>query len=266
MQEASHIKSVKKLQKNIRLVLLYPNLMYPKHFKVGPEGFKSIQRQSLIRSLFVITIALIVGLSISYYNTGHHADDIFVLSIAVPISLIAIAISLRRGLNRQKELYESYLLTIDKQIITRVQKDTPVVQINKEEIKEIIKQNNGSFTITSTATTHHISIPVQVEQYEELEALLNQIKPITQKSFITFCEQYSMLMVIIILVLMNIIFLSTNKLMVSLGGILLFSVLSWSLYECTRSRNIDRKTKRSLWWIAILLLVVVGRTIITGLT
>ena len=52
----------------------------------------------------------------------------------------------------------------------------------------------------------------------------------------------------------------TNRVIVGVSGAILVAILSWSFYDVQRSKNIDLKTKRRMWWILLVLASIIGVT------
>ena len=77
------------------------------------------------------------------------------------IVLGALAFGLYRGVNRQKEIFDSYRLTLDNNAITREQHKTPTITISNTDVIEIVKNSNGSFTIKGNSPVNVIGVPSQ---------------------------------------------------------------------------------------------------------
>ncbi len=45
------------------------------------------------------------------------------------------------------------------------------------------------------------------------------------------------------------VYISKDKIVVGVSGTILLLVLGYSFYEVQISKNIDSKTKRSMWWL-----------------
>ena len=114
---------------------------------------------------------------------------------------------LYRGVNRQKEIFDSYVLTLNNNAITREQYNTSTITISNAEISEIIKKSNGSFTIKGKSTVDVIVVPSQIDEYEKLEKALADIRQITTKSSEPFLQKYSRLLSILTIGLMAAVYL-----------------------------------------------------------
>jgi hypothetical protein len=227
-----------------------------RHYKIREGGFKEIKKQLLIRSLPIMLLAAAFGIIITFINSKSTTADVNVLPIIIPLIAIALAFGLYLGINRQKDLLRSYRLTLTNNLITREQVNTPTVSIYFTDVDQIVKNKNGSFIVKGKTATDLIVIPAQIEEYTELENLLLQIKPFSTKSN-SFFQRYSIIISILTLVLMLCVYTSTNKTIVALSGTTLVAILAWSFYVTRKSKNIDVKTKRSMWWVLIVMASII---------
>ena len=236
-------------------------------FKISQDGFKEIKKQMLIRTLPVMLIAVTVGIAISFINSKDNSAEVNVLPIVIPIMAAAVGFGLYRGVNRQKSLFESYTLTITNNLVTREQLNTPTISIYFNEVKEIAKHKNDSFTIKGKETVDLIVIPAQIDDYLQLETALQQIQPIVVKDKVSFMEKYQSLTGLLTVGLMLCVYTVNNKIIVTLTGSTLVALMVWSFIKIRSSKNVDSKTKRSVWWVALVLASVIAVMIfkLTGL-
>jgi len=236
-------------------------------FKIRQDGFKEISKKSLLRSIPLLLIAGAVGITISTINSKPKENDVNVLPIVIPIAALTLGFGLYRGVNRQKGLFESYTLTITNNLITREQLNTPTISIYFNDIKEIAKYKNGSFTIKGKETVDLIGIPAQIDNPAQLETALQQIQPIVVKDKVSFMEKYQSLTGLVTLGLMLCVYTVSNKIIVALTGAALVALMVWSFIKIRSSKNVDSKTKRSVWWVLLILASVIAVMIfkLTGL-
>jgi hypothetical protein len=227
-------------------------------FKIRQNGFKEIQKQSLQRSIPIMVIAITAGISISIFNGKPDMEKLNVLPIIIPIVVIAAGFGMYRGLNRQKSIFESYTLTITDNLITREQLNTPAISLYLNEIKEIVKNKNNSFSIKGK-NANDIIIPPQIESYEQLEQMLNKIKPLKPVTAVPLMERSPLITVLATILLMVCVFTVTNKIIVALSGSMLIAIIIWSYIKIRSSKNIDNKTKKGfrLIWIVMASIIFV---------
>lgn len=236
-------------------------------FKIRHNGFKGIRKKMLLRSIPLLLIAGTVGITISAINSKQKENDVNVLPIIVPVIAAALGLGVYRGVNRQKALFESYTLTIMNNLITREQQDTPAISIYFNDVKEIVKHKNGSFTIKGKEPVDIIGIPAQIDNYTQLETTLQQIQPLIVKDKASFMERYQSLAGLLTVGLMLCVYAVNNKIVVALTGSALVALMVWSFIKIRRSKNADSRTKRNVWWVVLVLASVIAVMIfkLTGL-
>lgn len=228
-------------------------------FSMKPDGFKEVQSEMVKRTIPIGILAVGGGLIIGVFNSNISGDfDWTILLIMVPISLLAMGYGMKRGIDRQRQIFESYVLNFNETTIERKAFNTPDIIMAQSDINAIIKNKDGSFFIKSATSTDIIGIIAQIERREELEKLLNGIHPVTTDVPKSMIEKYQSLLPLVSIGLMMATFLSTNKWMVGIAGILLLIAMGYSFFEIQRSKNIDEKTRNARWWILIVLISVLG--------
>lgn len=232
-------------------------------FKIREGGFKEIRRTMLIRTIPMLVIVLTFGITIASKSLNY--TDI--LPYYIPFIIVLLAFGIYRGVNRQKALFNSYTLTITNNLISREQVNTPTISIYFNDIKEISKHKKGSFTIKGKDTTDIIVIPLQIDNYSQLETTLQDIRPIVAKDNVSFLEKYQSLTAIIAVGLMLCVYTVNNKIIVALAGTTFAAIMIWSFVKIRSSKNIDRRTKKIAWWSLIVLASVIAVMIfkLTGL-
>jgi hypothetical protein len=230
-----------------------------KQFKIRENGFKEIRKQTIMRAIPMTLIAMLVGLAIFEFNPNSNStSDINVYPFIIPIIIGALAFGLIKGIKRQKAIYDKYMLTIDDSGITREQGNTPTIRLLFSDITKIAKNNQGGFVITGKSLANSIIVPAQIENLNQFENILNEncsisiglLKPMMQRLIIP--------MVIAVLGLMAITYISTNKILVSFSGTILTAIMIWSFIKIQTNKNIDKKTRRSSYWVILVICSIIG--------
>ncbi|MBZ5857739.1 hypothetical protein [Flavihumibacter profundi] len=226
-------------------------------FKIRQDGFKEIRKKMLLRSIPILLIAGTVGITISTMNSKQKENDVNVLPIVIPMAVLALGFGLYRGVNRQRLLFESYTLTITNNLITREQLNTPTISIYFNDVKEIAKHKNGSFIIKGKGTVNLIGIPAQIDDYFKLETALQQIQPIVIKDNVSLLKKYQSFTGLVTVGLMLCVYTVNNNIIVGLTGSALVALMISSFVKIRSNKNVDSKTKRSVWWVLLVLVSVI---------
>ena len=227
-------------------------------FKIRENGFNEIKRAMIIRTIPIMILAGGTGLLISHFNSNVQTSEINVLPIVIPIIIGAMGFGMFIGIKRQKELFESYKLSIAENEIIREQKNTQLIKIPIDEITSIVKNSKGALIIIGNSSTNVIGIPSQINEPEKIEQLLNNIFPIKLSDNKPVMEKYKWVLTISMLGLMASVYLSTNKMVVGITGVILIAYLGYSFYEIRRNKNIDEKTKKGMWSLILVLFSIIG--------
>lgn len=236
-------------------------------FKIKKDGFNEIRKKVLLRAIPILLLAGAAGIIISFVNTSQKEDDVNVLPIVIPIIAASMGFGLFSGLKRQKALFESFTLTITNNLITREQLNTATISIYFNEIKEITKHKNGCFAIKGKDPADVIVVPLQIDNYFQLETALQQIQPIVEQHNVSFITKYQGLTGYIVVGLMICVYTVQNKIIIALTGIAVVTFMIWSFIKIRGSKNVDDKTKRNAWWGLFVLAAIIAFVIfkLTGL-
>ena len=229
-------------------------------FKIKENGFDEIRKKMILRTIPIALIAACGGLAISHFNTNGQSSDVNVLPFVIPIIIGAMAFGLRKGIKRQKSIFDSYELTIDNERIIRRQNLTPDIEIQFSQIKEISKNKNGSLTIKGENLNNSIGVPSQIENMIELESILSKLFKITTSDKQSFQQKYPWVLSILTIVLMMVVYIAKNRILVGFVGSSLTIGLIYSLVITQKSKHLDKKTKRGMWFTLIVLFSVIAIT------
>lgn len=231
-------------------------------FLIRENGFNETKKELIIKTIPILLISMLFGIGIVYFNTKEKEDLYMALPFILPIYLFALGFGVSRGLKRQKLLFQSYKLTISENNIVREQINTPTINIPFVDIQSISKNKKGSYTVKGKTTSETILIPAQIENHENLELSLNQIKPIEQLTQPPFDEKYKIPILLLMLICMATVYISFNKILVGISSVIVCALLIWSSIKILKNKNIDYKTKRTAYYSLIVLASVIAVTII----
>jgi hypothetical protein len=233
-------------------------------FRLQQDGLKKLKRRLLIIMLPLLLIYAIV-LPVAIAGTGFFTDianSQFVWSTEMIIPLVIIVFfygltifSMTRFYSRTKRMYESYELQISDNLIGREQANTPAISIYFKDVEEIVKRKNGTFMVRGATATDLIFIPKYIENYEQLETALGQIKPIAAKSKKTPPYLIQFILSLAMVGLMVCINTVNNKVIVAIAGLSLTALVIYNFIQTRKSKNVDYRTKRFRWMSFIVLLL-----------
>ncbi len=222
-----------------------------KKYKLPKEGFERVRRQvgkwalGLISFIYVLLFGLLM-----VYTAG----DFNPLLIMIPISAIGTYFGWRRNIKRQEADWNSYELVIKEKEIIQTQDNREAIIIDKTEITEILNRN-GFLVLKTGNVFRMLSIPQEIEQYDEIVAMLTEIKSIKQQS-----KQENKLLILKmggfslgLLLLMFVFFISQQLTTLLLTGSMLIGILIWSIIVIQKG-NIDKSVK--LYSFAVILVIV----------
>jgi hypothetical protein len=221
-------------------------------FKIKPSGFNEIKNKSLRRSIPTMLITGTAGIAIAIINKQPGETIFNPLFIIIPAAIVALGFGINRGVMRLKTLLDSYRLTITNNLITREQFNTPTISIYFNEVSEISQQKNGVLTIKGKESADQIIVLPQIDNHRILLKTLEQIKPLIRKD-ISFLERYLSFTLLLTLGSMVCVFTLNNKIIVAISGSILIALMIWSFVKTRNNKNVDNKTKNSLWLMFIVL-------------
>jgi hypothetical protein len=226
-------------------------------FRIAPGTFYSVRRKRLLTILPVMLLATIAGIVISYTTQKQLSGELNTLPFVIVLLTIIFSFSTYRNINRLRTLYESYVLTIDNYMITKEQQGIPTVTIYFLEIREINKSPQGYIIIRGREAKDIIYIPPELENFETMEKLLREWEPFQPAQDLNFLQRYPMILPMIMMGLMTVVFISFNKWLVGIGGILLMLVMIYSFFAIQNNKYANRLTKRFSWWYLILMFIII---------
>ncbi len=230
-----------------------------KQFKTKEDGFKEIRTQ-LLKVLIPLLLVPFIGVIVIFEFTSiTNANETNILPIMIPILLVTFAFGIYRGIKRQKAIYESFSLTIDDNCIIRDQHNTPTIRILFTDIKKITKTYQGGFVISGESSSSSIIIPTQIENKPELEKLLSEISEISQNTSKPLLQRLLLPVASITTIgLLVILYVSYNKILVTISGTLLSILVVWAFIVTQQNKNFDKKTKKASYWFILLFIVIIG--------
>jgi hypothetical protein len=223
-----------------------------------PNGFIKIRNRLIIKIIPILSISVIAGLLINYQsNKNTHIDFSAWLIIAL-VLVCVLSYSVFKAVKKQKIIYNSYLLAIETNYLTREQDGLPLITIFVDDINEITKDKEGNLTIKTPDAAKQLTIPSSIESYDVVEKLMQSRCNITQITTKTFLQKFPFLLPLLTVALMVAVYTSNNKIIVLISGTAIVALLIWGLYEIRTSPKIDNATKNKAWWVLVVLASIIA--------
>lgn len=235
--------------------------MQPKQFRIPTDRISNMTKKALFNLLPVLILGVGGGLLIAYNLQDGPVKDYTTLMFVIPLMAVYIAYAAYNGMKRQKALFSTYVLTIHSNSIKREQHGMPSINLYFSEIKQILKLKDGSFHVRAKDSSSSFMVPSTIEQYEEVERLLQGIMPIERSVTYGLLHKYVWAPAMAMIGLMVAVYLSSNRLLVTVCGTVAIGIMVWGLIVGRKSKSIDQKTKRGLWWLVLVLFSVAARMV-----
>jgi len=147
-------------------------------FKLKKGAFRAVKRKLIF--LFFPSL-LLVSVTMSLRVAKHFSSDrsiswTFFTVIVIVMTGIS-AWTTYEALVREAVACDDYLLTIDRNTITREKFGSDTITFGKNEITKIYKERDGTLVIMRTSLSDAIIVPPQIENSDKLELLLSGILP-----------------------------------------------------------------------------------------
>ena len=233
-------------------------------FTTKKNGFRALRKKLLISLIISYGLGVVVMVLFSTTNTPGEQDDNSLL-IKLMIVALVFAFSTYSTLKRQKKMFESYRLTITDDSVIREQHNTPTITIPKNTINEITRTAAGMYCIVGESKLNAIVIPAQIEDPDDLERLLAEIKPITMKASGRLLQYFQITMIVLIFAVICMGLLSESRIILTLSGTAMCALLIWGFVIIRHSRNTDRRMKRLSYLTVIPFLAILANVIIQWL-
>jgi len=230
-------------------------------FRIKPEAYARLRKKGLLFYGLIALLTIATSSFLGLFNSEMTITDVMPVLIGIGIVLVFIGFSTYRGMKKQKEFLENYRLTIEDNVITRQQPNTEELTIYFHEIKEITRYKKGALVIKGFDKTDIIYVPSQLTRYEELVALLSEVKPITPLQGAASVRQKLLLLASLVFIgLFITLYVSTNKVLIAISGILVSAGLVWFIMEIRTNKNVSYDAKKRWWMYVLLLVIIIGMT------
>lgn len=231
-----------------------------KKFILLPDAAKSLRKILLTRLLLLAGVVVMVVFVVPMILSGNTTVD---LSSWLTLLMLGIVLTgtYYFSLQRMKQSLSSYQLTIADDSITREMSIVPAITIATKDIRKISRNHDGSFTIMGKSALNAIGIPASVERREELEILLAEIMPLTDKSSSSVWLKYQYFIVLVIVGFLYGSYMIKDKYLSSAMGILFIGLMVYSWVVMQRSNNVSKRIKLTSYLMILPIYSVIMRLV-----
>jgi len=222
-------------------------------YKLTEEFFRGYN----FRVLRITVPLMLVAVTGGWYVAGGLADPFVVVTFAVILGII-LPLSMRRTLKHQQASFRSFRIKLDDESIVREQDGLLRLGIKFREIVSIHEIPGNGLVIKGTNQQQTLALPATLDRFEKLRAHLSAITPIVHQ------RPKSRLPMLITSSLGTVLFMvafyrSESFPVVMVSGSILIVVLTACGIQIYRSVHIDRRVKRSVWSLILVVLSVAGK-------
>jgi hypothetical protein len=226
-------------------------------FRTDMSAYPKAGRKFMWKYIAVMGVIMIATSAFMYSRSDNTPASMFSLVISLSVYAAVVIFGVIRAMKRYKKVFESYLITIDNNGITREQHETPLVSIPAHEIKSIRKRANNTIVITGKSSYEKIVIPAQMERYSEMEMLLRSLHPF-ELTATPLHERLDWAIGLLSAITLFMIIYMDDKRIVLAGAIITIPLYSWSLVQRLRNKNLAYNSAFSKAYAVAVLLALIA--------
>lgn len=236
---------------------------HPEEFGITREGIQAILRKTFTKLFPIMLTAALAGITIPMIREIESGKkELFDLTDLIPLVIVGgfMTISIFRTKKRLENIYRGYSLIFQDDTITRSAPSMTTINLPYHEIKHIKKGTDGSFAIVGKSRFDTILIPVQIENRDRIEALLNAIPSVTIEQKQSFISKLIVPLILAVLGLFAVFVLSNNKAVIFSIGIILSAGMIYSFFIVRKSKMYDRRSKNGSWLSLFIAISILAST------
>ena len=234
-----------------------------KVFRFSSETIQTIQRRQFKTVIPICAGAVLIAVTVLYL-THHDEWDRISFLIAMLFSIGVLVITQFLGARRRREALESYAITWEPLTVTRSQKNIPDIVLYHGEIQSIELTKKGALLIRGQQSRDFFLVPRDIDGYEELKVLLEEIRPLQAFSAPQWIALQSgmPLLAFISLAVASIVH---GQIAILCAGSVAIGLNIWYIIRVLRSKQVNQAYK-AFRVIRIILLVCVALRMLAAAT
>lgn len=227
-------------------------------YKNSPERFADFRKQFIAKIVPVMLIVTIGSFCISYFSGEENTINLYVSLAVTLFALVIFGYIVTKNINQQKIIYDSFKLIVGPDYLSRTQSNLPPVTLFFHEISKITETKQGYLRIDGLQKNQFIIISPYLEEYSELKRHLQLLQPFNEQEASNIFLKIPLLLPLITIGSMAAIYISNNKIIVAVSGIILMPLLAWSFYKMRSIPQSDNPLAKNKWLLLIVLLSIMG--------
>jgi hypothetical protein len=233
-----------------------------KTYRLSPAYYAALKRRLLLTAIPIISAAGAVGFLAGLLQGG---TTLINAALFAALTGVFFVFTIPRSYRQQRDLAESYKLTVDGDTITRTQTGAREISVTRSGIARITETPDKGLGIIAINSKLRFGIPATLEGYAELRKTLDswhQIQTV-KPSGMHWQAALVPLLALALIGLFAVAIISNDKVLVSATGSLALVVSVASVFVLVNNPQVDAKTKSKLWLVSIPLLALVAKIIYT---
>lgn len=228
-------------------------------YRIRRERLKELNRQLLVKLILFAVVAVVAGFAVTLLQAGKKDNDLKFLPLMLVITFIPLALGAYRSYKKQKEVCETYTLSLTGNAVSMEEMQLPAINIAYKDIAEIARFTNGTYIIYSKETGG-ILIPEGIENEQQLSMELSRIMPFTERTSYSTLYKYRNAFLAVTFAMFICFYTIGDKFIVTILGAALSCILTWSYYTVQTSKMVPQNLKRKMWLVFLVLASIIART------
>ena len=222
-------------------------------YQNNPENFKNIKKYLQFNQL-VVLLSMVIGIACISFSSGPQDSYKFYTTIGVLLLVIIVMIrAFSKVMAQYKLKYLNYRLTITDDYLQTDGNGNLATTIYFDSITRVTENWRGDLLVKGEKMPY-IFISSQLINFDIVKALVKEKHTIRAGGAF---ERYGMLLVTLTIGCMAGLYISDNKIVVSICGVILLTTLGWSTYITQTSPLIDERTRKSSRWVFVVVIAVI---------
>jgi hypothetical protein len=200
-------------------------------YKNSPERYPLFRLQIIVRMTILMLIITIGSFCISYFSGEKDSTSLYISLILMFFVLVAFSYIIVKTIKQQKIIYDSFNLTVGLDYLSRTQSNLPAITLFFNDIDKISENRLGYLKVDGKQKGQFIIISPYLEDKDKLKNELQSIKPFSDQRVENVFTTSPFLLPLITIGSMAAIYISSNKVIVAIGGAILIPLLAWSFFK-----------------------------------